>query len=197
MNARWTCLVLAVALAAPATLCVAQPTASFSQALPAEQKVAAGLERLSDAEVAALDAAVQREITLAIQGDVYAFAGSFSGRRTEFERKQMGFDRLTAQEVGRIDGLVAHALADRPRVVWAPRPTAASSGVTTYTPGPVTHGSVTVAYVWDNNGGSGVAAALDVVQTWPSGRSLAVGISDFRGSGFSSRSFGMGGCWRR
>jgi hypothetical protein len=86
----------------------------YTDGLAPEAQIAAGLRRVSPAQLSALNEQIGRELALARAGDVRGFAGTFSGRRTAAERAAAGLDLLTDAERGRIDALVVTLLASPP-----------------------------------------------------------------------------------
>lgn len=85
--------------------------ATFSASLSAPDAAAAGLNKLTSAELDRLDACVAREVSLARAGNVHAFAGTFLARRTDEERQAIGAERLTPAEKTSLDSLVAVAIS--------------------------------------------------------------------------------------
>lgn len=72
-------------------------TGGFISTLTNEQQATAGLIRLSADEQTELNALVARDVSLARQGNVRAFAGTFLSRRHGDEAWLAGLDRLTAE----------------------------------------------------------------------------------------------------
>ena len=174
----------------------AAESASFTSTLSPESKVAAGITRLTEQQVAALDAQVQREIAIAHQGDVVAFSTTFTHRRTPVQRSEAGLDQLMTPELARLDSLVAIALAYHPPpagpMILAPATPAASPDtyVETLTRKMEIHGEVSLAYVWGSGGARGYGASMVTTATDPSGKTaITVGISQFNGKGFGCRRY--------
>lgn len=91
----------------------------FVATLSDQDKTAIGLARLSTEQQAALNEQVQRDITLARQGNVVGFAKTFSLRRTSGQSLAIGLNQLTQQEIDLLDKRVAYAIAHRPPVSFA------------------------------------------------------------------------------
>ncbi len=107
----------------PAT--TARAVGGFAAKLTAEEKAAAGLGKLSLEQIAALESLVAKEMTLARQGDVRGFGGTFISRRTDGERGVSGLGTLTTGEKYQLDRLVLRALAPREpqppiSITWPP-----------------------------------------------------------------------------
>ena len=189
---RWGLTLIAVGLVSRAQT----PDTRFSQSLQAEEKTASGVQHLTAAQIGALDSAVEREVKLATQGDVVAFSGTFSDRRTENDRAAMGITTLTAAERRQLDECVARAIANHPKAVTTAVIPPSRGGVETYSPGPIVHGSVTFAYLWNSQGGSAYGGAIDIVQTDPAGRyTLGISYSELRGDIWGGAG-ARGGCRR-
>jgi len=90
-----------------------KPVEGFLAKLTPTEIAAAGLGKLSEAQLTALTAQVMKEVKLARQGDVLGFAGTFISRRTEEERVAAGLGVLTTGEKYQLDRLVSRALASR------------------------------------------------------------------------------------
>lgn len=186
---------LLLARAAPAlaaallALCAADAKAGFSGSLSPMESAMAGLGRLAPAQVAALDAQVDRDVASAHEGGVTAFASGFCARRTPRERAQAGIDRLTGGECASLDALVARQIACGPPpaapFVYAPA-AAAVQGEFSMAPAPrpEVHGDVSLT-LGGGRGTSFYGTSADVFVTDPSGRfTLGIGVSEFRGKGF-------------
>lgn len=92
----------------------------FLASLPAERVAAIGIARLDDAKRTALESLVQRDLRLAREGGVNAFARTFTTRRTDEERTASGIDLLTSEERDRLDAAVATALLNQAAIPPAP-----------------------------------------------------------------------------
>eukprot|EP01034_Spumella_vulgaris_P008328 gene8328-10602_t len=86
----------------------AEDPASFTAKLDPADQTAAGLAKLSPAQLAALDTQIAREITVARQGDVIAFARSFMARRTGDQLTAAGL----ASSIGAATGAESLAFFD-------------------------------------------------------------------------------------
>ena len=125
----------------------AEETPSFAAQLASADRTAAGLHHLSAAQLAALDAQVARELTVARQGDVVAFSRSFLSRRTADQVAAAGLAALTPPERTALDAFVARAVAQRPAPVvatLAAKAKAADNVVETVTDKPRLQGEVTL-----------------------------------------------------
>lgn len=115
---------LAIVLCVPAAA-TAQDT-RFSVALRAEDKAAAGLGRLDSDQTAILDALVRRDTaargrTPAATSVAEAPPAEFSRRLSADERRNAGFERLSATETAHLDALVdRHQSAALARTFLAP-----------------------------------------------------------------------------
>jgi hypothetical protein len=186
---HWFIRVVIAAVLASVTVSAAEPT-SFISTLSAENKAASGVERLSEEQIAALNAQIAREIAVARQGATVAFATSFTHRRTPQQRTEAGLDRLMTPELARLDTLVATAVANGAK----PASPATDALVTTSSPSTYVesiprhaevHGEVTLAYVSGSGGAHGYGASMVTTVTDPSGKySLTFGFSQFYGKGF-------------
>lgn len=143
------CLSLAAALMLFAATARADESTSFTAKLDAADQTAAGLAKLSPAQLAALDTQIAREITVARQGDVIAFARSFMSRRTGDQLTAAGLTALTPEERTALDTIVARAVAQRPGVVvktLAAKAKEDDAVVETVTYKPQIHGEVSLTY---------------------------------------------------
>jgi len=125
----------------------AEETPSFAAQLDSADRTAAGLHHLSATQLAALDSQVERELTVARQGDVVAFSRSFLSRRTTDQVAAAGLAGLTPHERTALDSFVARAVAQRPTPVVTTLSTKAKVAdkvVETVTYKPRLHGEVTL-----------------------------------------------------
>ncbi|HVU34364.1 MAG TPA: hypothetical protein VHE61_13085 [Opitutaceae bacterium] len=177
-------LVLAVA---------ARAEVRFSKALSPAQWVAAGYIHLGTPQANALDALIQKDIDSARQGDVPAFAKSFTERRTPEERLRAGIDTLTPSERTVLNELVAAAIAGRPAspaVTAAIAHTPAAQAVKIDKPRMQVHGSVTFVVGAGSHGTSWYGGGFNAYMTDPTHHfTLSVGMSEIRGKGW-----GWSGC---
>lgn len=153
----------------------------FSQILTPAERTATGFDHLTAEQAKSLNGLIERDITSARQGDVVAFAKSFTQRRTPDEWKRAGIDRLTDNERAQLDRLVATALAARPVVPYVryPYTPAGQGSVSVDKPKPEVHGEVSVFVGAGSGGYSAYGGAFDATVTDPSHRfTLGVGMSD-------------------
>lgn len=157
----------------------------FSATLSEEEKNATGVGRLSATQQAALDEQIERDITLARQGNVVGFAKTFSIRRTPEQASAIGLDQLTSQEVDRLDQRVAYAIAHRPPVSFSyqksePQPASDISVKVTRPPLEI-HGQVTLEYGQCGDD-SFYGGSFDVICYDPVSRlTIMIGASSYRG----------------
>lgn len=174
-------LVLTAALLAVAPLPAAE--GGFTATLTSAQQSAAGLTRLSAEEQIALNTLVAREVTLARQGNVKAFAGTFSSRRRPEERTAAGLDRLSASEIETLDQCVAAAIAAGPVPPTAPqklqdKDVARKDRLEV-------HGTVSLAYGWGSGGREMRAGSLyTTIHDRETGTTLGLGLSRISGDGW-------------
>ncbi len=171
-----------------ATLWAAAPAGAevpFSQILTPAERASTGFTHLTPKQATALDALIQRDIDYARQGDVVAFAKSFTERRTTEERQRAGIDLLTEPERAQLDRLVATAIAARPVIpFYAPGQTHASGEVKVTPPKAEVHGQVSLFYGQSSGGGSFYGGSFDAVVIDPSKKlAIGVGMSTVRGRG--------------
>lgn len=173
----------ALGLALATAAFAADGTGGFTATLSSEQQTAAGLTRLSADEQTALNALVAREVSLARQGNVKAFAGTFSGRRKPAELKSAGLDRLAPEELAQLDRLVATAIAAGPtQPALAPR--LKPSDVARNDRLEV-HGQVSFAYGWGSGGREMRAGSIYTeIHDKQTGTILGLGYSQFSGDGW-------------
>ncbi len=159
------------------------------ESLSKEQASALESSRLTQPQVAALDALVARDVTLARQGGVTGFAVGFSARHTAKELSQAGVDRLSDAGRSTLDRLVSQAIAVGPSPVQAftydrPAPTAPVKEIDVTPPHMEVHGDVSLTVGGGGHGSSFYGTSMDVVAIDPSGRfTVGVGFSDFHSKG--------------
>lgn len=126
----------------------AQPNPAFSAQLDPADLTAAGVDKLSTAQRAALDMQVDRELAVARQGDVVAFSRSFLRRRTADQTAAAGLAALSPAERTALDAFVARTVARRPAVIVptlaAQAKAADDTVIETVTYKPQLHGEVTL-----------------------------------------------------
>jgi hypothetical protein len=181
--------VLALTLLVVAGSVHAAETEFLSSVNPTD-RVSSGISHLSPAQQAALAKCANRDITLAREGDVTGFSGSFTERRTDEERHAAGIDTLTRPERDILDALVANAISYHPMTyqaqVAAPPPPKASPppSLVLTQPKMQIHGDLSLTVGAGSGGGSFFGTAMDVSMTDPSGKfTLAVGYSVVRSKG--------------
>lgn len=175
-------LVFVATLALASLAFAADGTGGFTATLSSQQQSAAGLTRLSADEQTALNTLVAREVSLARQGNVKAFAGTFSSRRKPAERAATGLDRLSAEEIEQLDLLVANAIAAGPAQPTLPR---------RLKPSDVArrdrleiHGEVTLAYGWGGGREMRAGSVYTEIYDKETGVTLGLGYSQFSGDGW-------------
>ncbi len=179
-------VVAAAVVSAAGGSCLRAADTAFTAALPAWAKNADGLNKLTPAQVDALNNAVAHDITLAEQGETVAFANSFSARRTEAQRATLGLNQLSFEQLNHLNDDVAHAIAYRPRLSVTPigeAPMVNAGAVASFKRPWQTHGEVSLT-VGGSKRGSFYGGTAEVDETDPSGNfTLSVAISQFRGKG--------------
>lgn len=197
---------------APAAF-AAESMGGFTATLSSEQQSAAGLTRLSADEQTVLNTLVAREVSLARQGNVKAFAGTFSSRRKPAECATAGLDRLSPTEIAQLDLLVANAIAAGPAQPTMPRRLKPSD--VARNDRLEIHGEVSVAYGWGGGREMRAGSVYTEIHDKDTGVTLGLGYSQFSGDGWwgcddpyyyddalagrfmrVSRGFGPGGCRR-
>lgn len=155
----------------------------FAATLSIEQKTAAGVTTLTADERTALDQLVADDLAFARRENLTDLGGTFVARRTETARQQAGLDRLTPEQLAKLNELVAAALAARPTPKERPR--LKESDVLSAKRRGEIHGSVTVTYGWGRGGREYRAGSLWLDYYDPERRfSLGLGISTSDGDGY-------------
>jgi len=163
---------------------------TFTGGLSDAERTSAGLLKLKPAQIAFLNALVQRDVTSAHQGGVTGFASSFSARHTPEERVASGIDGLTEEERSALDALAAKAIAYGPppseAFSYSKDPAPVPSEVLVSTPlKPEVHGDVGISVGAGGHGSSFYGTSADLFVTDPSGAfTLGVGISSYHVRGF-------------
>lgn len=174
----------------------AQTPRTFSQSLAPAAWTSVGFSKLTAAQTAALDALIQHDVQSARQGDVVAFAKSFTARRTPEEFKRAGLDRLTAAERAKLDDLVAAEVAKRPTEAFMPYvPNAITTqAIEEMKPKLQVHGDVSMFVGSTSHRGSFYGGSFDAYVVDPAHRfSLSVGMAQVRGKGAPACFDGFGG----
>lgn len=154
----------------------------FIATLGSAEQAAAGLVRLTAEQQSTLNTLVAREVSLARQGGVSGFAGSFSSRRPDAERSAAGLDRLSDAELAALDRLVAQALAAAPVPVTTVRRMRAEEFERRKRF--ETHGEISFVYGRGAGGRSLVGGSL-YTETYDreTGVTIGVGLSRYDGQG--------------
>ncbi len=155
----------------------------FLATLSEQEQTDAGLARLSAEQQLKLNTLVGREVSLARQGGVTAFAGTFSSRRQPEERAAAGLDALTPKEIEKLNALVAAAIAAKPVPVTTARRLreAQLKEQRRFE----THGQVTFVYGRGGRGRDFVGGSVYTeVYDRETGVSVGVGVSRYDGGGW-------------
>jgi hypothetical protein len=88
---------------------------SFTGTLSLEQKTETGLATLGTNELATLDRLVATDIIRSRHIQLPPLADPYSRRYTEAETKEAGLDRLTTEQLAKLDTLITAALAAAPQ----------------------------------------------------------------------------------
>lgn len=154
---------------------------AFAETISVADQTAAGLSILTDGELAELNRLIQQEVTLARQGNVTGFAGTFTGRRTDGQRTATGLERLSAEQQAHLDTLVAYRLAAPTLVFWTPRATDGDRAGAVRRPSPFPiRSSVSLTYGAGSGGTSFYGGSMSMTYDDPSGKfSATVSISEY------------------
>ncbi len=175
-----------------------KPVEGFWAKLTPEERVAVGVEKLSETQRAALEAMIAKEVKLARQGNVRGFAGTFISRRTEEERVAAGLGILTTGEKYQLDRQVARALAATPPQppVLITRPPSEADLLLKTKSDWETHGFVQLEYGFGSGDREYKAATLAVEQVnVKTGTAFNFAYTVAEGEGlWWNRGYGMG--WR-
>ena len=166
----------------------AQLNPAFSGQLDPADHTAAGLDKLSAAQRAALDTQVDRELAVARQGDVVAFSRSFLQRRPADQTAAAGFAALTPAERTAHDTFVARTVARRPAVIVptlaAKTKTADDTVIETVTYKPRLHGEVTLTVGTAGSGRNFYGGSFTTVYDDPQRNfSVAFTYAEYHGKG--------------
>lgn len=155
----------------------------FIATLSTEQQAAAGLNHLSADEQTTLNTLVAREVSLARQGNVKAFAGTFSSRRKPAETTAAGLDRLAPEQLAQLDQLVANAIAAGPTQPVLPQRLKAKD--VARNDRLEIHGQVSLAYGWGSGGREMRAGSIYTeIHDKQTGTTLGIGYSQVSGDGW-------------
>jgi hypothetical protein len=167
---------------------LASASAPFSAQLDATDHAAAGLTKLSAEQRAALDSQIERELTVARQGNVVAFSRSFLQRRTSDQVAAAGLATLSPEERATLDRFVARAVAQRPAVLVptlaARAKTADDTVIETVTYKPQLHGEVTLTVGTAGSGRTFYGGSFTTVYEDPQRNfSVAFTYAEYHGKG--------------
>ena len=158
----------------------------FSATLNAEHRAAAGFNRLTDDNLAVIDALVRQEEALLRRRGPSALFWSFSGRRSVHEKEIAGLTRLNAEEVAQVDALIAARLGTALPLF------SAGVGASPLRLPPAEkhrleiHGSVSLMYGWNNAGSvRGGELIVNVRDPARPNFSLTISYAEYRGKGLT------------
>ena len=175
-----------VGLGSPDATARADNTPGFTTRLDSSERAAAGLVKLSPDQLFALDTQIARELTVARQGDVVAFARSFMSRRSADQSTAAGLPALSPLERTELDRLVARAVAQRPPVVIKTLAAKAKEdeAVETVTYKPQIHGEVSLVFGTAGGGRNFYGGSFTAIYDDPQ-RNLAVAFTyaEYHGKG--------------
>lgn len=161
---------------------VSASNGGFSATLSSEQKTSAGLTILTPAELAALDQLVATDVNQARKESSTEFSNTFVARRTDDERHQAGLDRLTAEQLNKLNALIAGSVAASPKPKERPR--IKDSEVFSARPKPEVHGGFSLTYGRGSDGSDFRSGSMWVDYFDPaSGLGLSLGITQSKGNG--------------
>ena len=153
----------------------------FTATLSSEQKNTSGLSTLTPEERDALDQLVKIEVAQARNEGATEWEGTLATRHTDAELHQAGLDRLTPEQLKKLNALIASAVAASPKP--RDRPRLKDSDVFAQSK-PQVHGEISLTYGRTSGGGEIRGGSMWVDYYDPkSGISLGVGISRFSGTG--------------
>ncbi len=168
------------------TLAAAPSEIPFTASLSPAEQTASGLAKLSATERAALDAQIARELTLARQGDVVAFAKSFNTRRTSEQMSTAGLTALTSDERAQLDTVIARAVAQRPPTTLRRFDKKTDDAVETTTYRPQIHGEVSLTYGTAGGGRSFYGGSLTAILDDPAHHlTVSFTYAEYHGKGLS------------
>ncbi|HXB03063.1 MAG TPA: hypothetical protein VNV15_09640 [Opitutaceae bacterium] len=134
--------------------------ARFTDSLSSSEQTAVGLAKLSPAQRTALNTQIQRDVTLARQGNVPGFATTFTQRRTAAERTAAGLDLLSSDERKQLDALVARNIAQPATFASLAHYSRPGNEVEVTTYRPEIHGEMTVFAGAGSHGSSFYGGAI-------------------------------------
>lgn len=165
---------------------------AFCESLSPQERVSAGITKLTGEQVTALDALVSHDTTLAQQGGVTAFASAFLSRHTEPEREAAGLAGLSEKERVSLDRIVARTIAlgpppEQPFAYSPPKAKPSPSPSTVQVSAPrhaEVHGDLSLTVGGGSHGRSFYGTSADLSVTDPTGRfTVGVGFEEFKGKG--------------
>jgi hypothetical protein len=169
-------------------------TDSFTATLSGEEQAAAGLNILTDAELETLDQLVADDLIRARQLKTSALHGSLGTRHPEAKIAAAGLDRLTPEQLARLNELVDKAVYARPQP--RERPRLKESDVLSEQGRLQVHGGMSFTYGWAGGGRNFRETAAWVSYYDPvTGLGLGFGFSNF--SGDSPYGYYMGDYYSR
>ena len=183
---RLFAFLLTAACLTTTTSAVPSSDLAFTQSLSVAEQNASGLAKLSAVERAALDAQISREITLARQGDVVAFAKSFNTRRTPEQFAAAGLATLSPAERAQLDAVIARAVAQRPPTTLGRFDKKPGDAVETTTYRPQIHGEVSLTYGTAGGGRSFYGGSLTAILEDPAHHlTLSFTYAEYHGKGLA------------
>lgn len=151
----------------------------FIASLSSDNFSAAGLASLTELERAALDRLVAGDINRAGLLKTSALPGKLSDRHNETIRKEAGLDRLTAEQLAKLNELVDGAIYNRPQPKLRPRLQA--SEVLSEKGRIRVHGGFSLTYGW--TGGRSFREVGGWVSYYDTETGLGIGFGYSQGSG--------------
>lgn len=183
---RLFAFLLTAACLTTTTLAAPPSDLGFTQSLSLAEQNASGLAKLSPVERTALDAQISREITLARQGDVVAFAKSFNTRRTPGQVADAGLAALSPTERAQLDAVIARAIAQRSPTTLARFEKKPGDAVETTTYRPQIHGEVSLTYGTAGGGRSFYGGSLTAILDDPAHHlTVSFTYAEYHGKGLS------------
>jgi hypothetical protein len=174
---------LLISLSAP--LCAAD--GGFTASLSAEEQAEAGLSGFSVTELAMLDLLVADDFARARQLKTSALPGTLSTRHPEAKLREAGLDRLTPEQLVKLNELVDAAVYNRPLPQPKERPRLKDSDVLSEQGRLQVHGGMSFTYGWAGGGRNFRETAAWVSYYDPvTGIGLGFGFSNASGDGLYS-----------
>jgi hypothetical protein len=188
-NVRATLRTGLIFLATIAVSLAAEDEPRFSSTLTATQRTEAGFAKLSDDNIAVIDALVRSDEAAMKRQSNLVRSGNFSQRRSAHEMEITALAKLSVEQRNRLDELIAQrsaaAIPQLTAEVGAPPVARHLMERNPRVAGLELHGSVSLAYGWSKEG-SVRGGEMVVTATDPSHRlAITVGYSEYRGKGFA------------